>query len=498
MPSAGAGAAAAKGASVKHPSLDLDDIQGDVLLGLQKDAQAFLFFRIVNAALFKRSINHYSVQRITSTRQVQHREFMIRRNRQLGRRAREKLYGLNLGFTKDGLDELIGVGRLRLDPSFEKGADNPATIAKLHDPPKSRWLPKFASDRIDGVFLIAGPDQSVVAFHSNQLLSFLGASIKVVYSEIGTTRPGALRGFEHFGYRDGISQPGIRGLTRRSSPTRNPDQGLPGQDLIWPGEFVFGYPGQDANDAVKKGPPPHMAAPWLRNGSYMVFRRLEQKVPEFRKFVAGHAARLGIEPDLLGARMFGRWKGGAPLELTPLHDNPAIGRDDKRNNDFDYGDDPFQQRCPYAAHIRKAYPRDDAPGGEAEAQRHRILRAGITFGPEVAPNETATSHSRGLMFVCYQTSIERQFEFIQRSYANDPNFVNGKFRPGGGRPVAPGFDLIIGQAPSNGARQMDEPFPNYPAGNRRTTLEMPNQFVVLTAAAYFFMPSISALRTVLT
>ncbi len=241
-----------------------------------------------------------------------------------------------------------------------------------------------------------------------------------------------------------------------------------------------------------------MAAPWLRNGSYMVFRRLEQKVPEFRRFVADHAAQLGMEPDLLGARMFGRWKSGAPLELAPLYDNAALGSDPMRNNDFDYGDDPFQRRCPYAAHIRKAYPRDDAPGGEAEAQRHRILRAGITFGPEVASGETTTSHSRGLMFVCYQTSIERQFEYIQRSHANDPGFVPGKVRPGSGAPVTPGFDPIIGQAADGGAREMDEPYPNYPAGNRRTTLEMPRQFVVLTAAGYFFMPSISALRTVLT
>lgn len=489
-------AAAAKGASVKQPSLDLDDIQGDVLLGLQKDAQAFLFFRIVNAAMFKRSINHRSLWDITNTRQVQHREFRIRRYQQLGRKTREGFYGLNLGFTKDGLDELIGVGRLRLDPPFEKGADNAETIAKLHDPPKSRWLAKFVSDRIDGVFLIAGTDQSAVTFRSNQLLSFLGASIKVVYSEIGNTRPGALRGFEHFGYRDGISQPGIRGLTRRS--TTNPDQGLPGQDLIWPGEFVFGYPGQDPNDALKPRPPSDLAAPWLRNGSYMVFRRLEQKVPEFRKFVAERAARLGMDPELLGARMVGRWKSGAPLELAPLRDNPGLGADERRNNDFDYGEDLYQRKCPYAAHIRKVYPRDDARGGEAEAQIHRIRRAGISFGPEVAPGETTTRHSRGLMFVCYQTSIERQFEFIQRRYANEPGFVDGKLRPGGGGVVAPGYDPIIGQSPGNHAREMDEPFPNYPAGNRRTTLDMPDQFVVLTAAAYFFMPSISALRTVLT
>jgi hypothetical protein len=116
----------------------------------------------------------------------------------------------------------------------------------------------------------------------------------------------------------------------------------------------------------------------------------------------------------------------------------------------------------------------------------------------VAPGETTTVHSRGLMFVCYQTSIARQFEFIQWRHANDPDFVNRKVRPLSGAPVTPGFDPIIGQAGDNGPRDMDEPFPNYPAGDRRTTLELPRQFVKLTAAAYFFMPPITALRTVLT
>ena len=164
-----------------------------------------------------------------------------------------------------------------------------------------------------------------------------------------------------------------------------------------------------------------MAASWMRNGSYMVFRRLEQRVPEFRRFVREQAARLAMDPELLAARMVGRWKTGAPIELSPRRDDPALSRDDGRNNDFEYGDDLLQSRCPYAAHIRKVYPRDDT-GNEAEAQRHRILRAGISFGPELAPGETTTLHSRGLMFVCYQTSIERQFEYLQRARKR-PGFV---------------------------------------------------------------------------
>ena len=114
------------------------------------------------------------------------------------------------------------------------------------------------------------------------------------------------------------------------------------------------------------------------------------------------------------------------------------------------------------------------------------------------PGETRTMHSRGLMFVCYQASIERQFEFIQSRYSNNPQFVGDKRRPDEGIPVAPGFDPIVGQAQGGGARAMDEPAPNYPIGNRRSKLEMPEPFVVLTAAGYFFTPSITALRTVLT
>ena len=476
------------------PRLDLNEIQGDLLTGMHKNAELFIFFKIADALRFQTWMKEYLVRQVTSARTAQERERRVYERRRQQAARSEAWLGLNLGFTKDGLTQLLGPARPRLEPAFERGADHPETIAALDDPPLSKWMRDFLSDRIDGVLLIAGPDPSFVSYHGNALRERFGTAIKIVYSEMGKVRPGAQRGHEHFGFLDGISQPGIRGLTRPSNPTYRPDQGLPGQDLLWPGEFVFGYPGQHPGDADKEGPAPQMVTPWMRNGSYMVFRRLEQKVPEFRRFVAERAARLGMDAELLAARMVGRWKSGTPMELTPLRDNPALGRDDDRNNDFEFGDDRFQRKCPYAAHIRKVNPRDDV--AEAEALRHRIIRAGITFGPEVVPSETTTRHSRGLMFVCYQTSIERQFEYIQRQ-ANDPGFVGGKRRPGGGA-VTPGFDPIIGQAAGNGAREMDEPYPNYPAGNRRTTLTMPKQFVELTAAAYLFMPSITALRTVLT
>ena len=358
---------------MKPPTLALDEIQGDVLEGLQKNIENFVFFKIINSVYFKTLIKQYVVSRVTSAEQVNNWGTIIRRRKGFVQARSDRFHGLNLGFSHNGLTQLIRAGLPKLDPAFDRGADHQDTIKALNDPPRSTWLKEFVADRIDGVFLVTGPDRPSVTLHSNEVLRLLGASIKVVYSEIGNTRPGAERGHEHFGFLDGVSQPGIRGLTESSDPRYRPGQGLPGQDLLWPGELVFGYSGQDPYDPVKKGSSPPMAASWLRNGSYMVFRRLEQKVPEFRKFVAEQAARLGMDRELLAARMVGRRRSGAPLELAPLHDNPALGADATRNNDFEFGDDPFQRRCPYAAHIRKAYPRDDTASA-AEVERHRIIR----------------------------------------------------------------------------------------------------------------------------
>jgi deferrochelatase/peroxidase EfeB len=98
-----------------------------------------------------------------------------------------------------------------------------------------------------------------------------------------------------------------------------------------------------------------------------------------------------------------------------------------------------------------------------------------------------------LLFVCYQTSIPSQFEFVQIKWANNTGFIFGKKHPDG-TPVTVGFDPIIGQNGSlNRARTTDEPVPNYPTGNVRSTLNEPNDFIIPTAAGYFFVPSIEAL-----
>ena len=481
---------------VADPVLEIGEIQGDVLVGLQKKVENFVFFKIEDQAAFKAIGLRHLPAHLTTCEEALENEERIKDAKAAGRTEMLPIVSANMSLTHAGLEALLGAGNATgLDPSFTAGAA--AQAAALLDPVDDQgnpvWLPRFASDTIHGVLLVTGPDEAHVAGKTREIVEeILGDAISVVYDELGLVRPDQRDGHEHFGFLDGVSQPGIRGLTERRNEHLKPDQGLPGQDLLWPGEFVFGYPAQKDDSLTEPGDEPAMAHEWMRNGAYMVFRRLVQRVPEFDAFLVSEGARLALDSELLGARMVGRWKSGAPLLISPLQDNPPLGADKLLNNDFEYGTDPNQRRCPYAAHIRKTYPRDDID--EVGVQKRRIIRAGIPFGPEVTPAEEesqTTSVDRGLMFVCYQTSIANQFEFIQQSWANNTGFVFGKTRPGGG-PVQPGHDPIIGQA--NGARSSDEPVPNYPTGDTRSATQMPQPFVVPTAAAYFFTPSISGLR----
>ena len=251
----------------------------------------------------------------------------------------------------------------------------------------------------------------------------------IILKESGATLPQPLTGHEHFGFLDGVSQPGLRGrisdeptdvLTFRQNPNDR-GQGKPGQDLLWPGEFVFGYPGQDPNsaDISEPGPISDAGPAWAKDGSFVIFRRLRQDVQAFRDFERQTAFQLGISPDLFGAKLVGRWASGAPILRAPEADNRALADDDCANNNFEFGDespqifpdqkqsdldctdeipnaqplalfppsegDPTGQICPFAGHIRKAYPRDDTSSTlpdtqEVTTQTHRILRRGIPFG----------------------------------------------------------------------------------------------------------------------
>jgi Dyp-type peroxidase family len=228
---------------------------------------------------------------------------------------------------------------------------------------------------------------------------------------------------EHFGFTDGFSQAAIEGVAREDVP----GQGIRHKRVPWwplsrtrwraikPGEFVLGYDDED------QGPAPAPPPPFHRNATFMVWRKLRQDVAAFRAQLAAQAERLGLDPELVAAKIVGRWRDGSPLALRPDAPDPALGNDKRRANDFRYGDDELGLRCPRGAHVRRTNPRD-ALGWEGRlTARHRILRRGMPYGPTLPDDAPDDGADRGLLFVCLQASIARQFEIVQAQWCNDGN-----------------------------------------------------------------------------
>ena len=168
---------------------------------------------------------------------------------------------------------------------------------------------------------------------------------------------------DHFGYRDRLSQPAIEG----SGEDPTPGSGAP----FKPGEFILGYPDED-------GPPVNLPQPETlsRNGSYMAYRRLQEHVAAFRDFLREHGGT-PEEQELVAAKLMGRWRSGAPLVLTPDNDDPELGTDPQRNNNFNYKEmDPHGYAVPLGAHMRRMNPRDTA----ANMNRRRMIRRGQPTG----------------------------------------------------------------------------------------------------------------------
>lgn len=494
-------------AQVETP-IDLDEIQGDILIGLQKRAQRFAFFTITDVAAFKVALREIIVPKVTSCADAHRREGELSDNKVarvkasvIGEPAAAgsakpliEMCGLNVAFTVEGLRKLLPNGVANLPPAFTRTASDVArTCGDPLDPigNPTAWEATFPRDGIDGVFNLAGSSREMVDEDWVALKNELQGVVVEVWADgaVGDVRPDHFRGHEHFGWRDGISQPAIKGL---AVP-------YPGQAEVDAGAFVIGAPGGGA---------PFPGLEWMRNGSYMVFRKLEQDVQSFRNFVANEADQRQLDRSLLAARMVGRWPSGAPLALCPLADNPSLGADPMLVDNFDHADDPYQRRCPYGAHTRKMNARL-GPGPIGGIGNQRVMRQGIPYGTEFSDDPAG---KRGLLFVCYQADIATQFEKQQHDWANQSDFPPNVLRPAPRSGlVRAGLDPIIGQpgqpnqptvsiyAQPGVATQppagMDEPIPNYPTGYVTTGLpaNTAQSFVTARATLYLFAPSRAAM-----
>jgi len=509
-----------------EPVLDVRDIQGNILAGFNKDFQNLLFVEIIQpeaAKIWLKSL----VPQISSLDEVLRFNNLFKSIR--SRQAGEDPHGLaatwiNIAFTFEGLRKLVPEEIKHFThEAFQSGMASRDLGDKLEP---EQWVIGGPGKYPDLLLIVASDSESYL----NERLTSLKKSITdnvglgLIHEEEGRARHDK-PGHEHFGFKDGISQPGIRGrisdscnefLTPRLIDPADKRAQLfsrPGEPLIWPGEFVFGYPKQGAMRSgddihpLLKGPDMFDNVPeWARNGSYLVFRRLSQDVEKFLNTLKEMKDKTGLPCSLIGAKFVGRWPSGAPLMRSPDNENEELGKDEFASNHFSYNEleppinltndagaqeisestnDRFGDICPFSAHIRKVNPRDMGTelGSAEETLRKRILRRGIPYGKTY---EEAPEQERGLLFVSYQTSIEDQFEFLQKSWANS------KKNPPGSENLIEGSgeDPIIGQ---NSSKDRNRTFEL-----DKKTLTLTQEFVTLTGGGYFFQPSISAINHILT
>jgi Dyp-type peroxidase family len=267
---------------------------------------------------------------------------------------------------------------------------------------------------------------------------------------------------EAFGYRDGISHPAIEGS---GIPGTNPNE-----RPLKPGEFVLGYP--DEMSEASAIPQPEILG---RNGSYVVFRKLHQRVAAFRQYLKSRASDAQGE-ELLAAKVMGRWRSGAPLALSPMHDDPNLGSDPRRNNAFLFKeDDPIGYKTPAGSHIRRMNARDADIAGVARI--HRMIRRGTSYGPPLPDGVLQDDGvGRGLMFAFVGAHLGRQFEFVQSEWMNNSEFFGGRTAR----------DPVAGANEDGSFDIPRRPLPMHLQGLPR--------FVVTRGGEYCFLPGLRALR----
>jgi Dyp-type peroxidase family len=334
------------------------------------------------------------------------------------------------------------------------------------------------------MILLADHDPRRMGNFTKVLLDVLDKFSRIDVVEYGNTiRNSAGAGIEHFGYVDGTSQPlflkdEVEAYEQLHNVTLNPSS-----------DNLKFDPSADTDLILIPDP---YVAPNLEKlsfGSYFVFRKLEQNVRAFKEAEKKVGKKLfpnlGDESkrELAGAYLVGRFEDGTPVLMD---DEDSISNSASFNN-FDYSNDPSGGRCPHFAHIRKANPRS----GDFDKTK-TMARRGIPFGhrdvdTELDPISKQTPENGvGLLFMSYQASIEHQFEFIQKFWANSVGFPND----------STGVDPIIGQsvadAPASDRtyklpQTYGTPLPDVPA-----TFD---QFVTMKGGEYFFAPSITFLKS---
>ncbi len=398
-------------------------------------------------------------------------------------------YYLQVGITWPGLIALEVKDRVpklsfKSFPSFVEGAAKRAeSLSEVGTSAPENWIGGFGKGDDHVVFTLFAMNPQDLEVLSAQLATLCasGGAFEELWRGDGAALTETVNGSAmpvakvHFGYTDGLADPTIKG-----GPEGNiPDHQQPCEPWL----FVL----LDEAESYYVPEPAELG----RNGSFGVFMVMRQDVVGFENFLQSHKDK--IDPELLAAKICGRWRNGVPLELSPDTDSPPGGTKLDQLNDFDYvnkdgSGDPLGQRCPVGAHIRRVNPRGQPikgqgiPGGSNNS--HRLVRRGIPYGPAYVPGAPDDGIERGLMGYLINASIENQFEFVMREWINGYDFV-------GASRLNPKSQDIMASRTSDPALGVFE-IPQ--AGGPPLTITGFSSFVTTRASAYCFLPSITSLK----
>ncbi|MEX3100630.1 MULTISPECIES: Dyp-type peroxidase [unclassified Streptomyces] len=399
-------------------------------------------------------------------------------------------------------DLALGKDAMPDDPAFRDGAEKRTDL--LNDPKKDQWEPGFRNTL--HALVIAADDDATKRL--GPLMEKLRGELKNLALHLHEETGAAMRldaagkwnkdapVREHFGFVDGISQPLFFAddIDRARARQGGIDRYDPSAPLD---QVLLKDPGGDRSTGY---------------GSYFVYRKLEQNVPGFRageqalaKELAEHDGHQKPAPPtvvagytaLAGAYMVGRFQDG-----TPVLERDEAGLGAQPNN-FTFDGDVDGVRCPFQAHVRKTNPRGDKQrqfGVPLTQERsNRIVRRGISYG-KVTLDPQPADGKVGLLFLCAQSSIADQFEFIQAAWANYQDFLTPHS----------GLDPVIGTLPQKATpppTPVAQPWPkkygshnqldfsqNPPAPMSHTFPLAVGQWVTMRGGEYFFVPSLSALK----
>lgn len=368
---------------------------------------------------------------------------------------------------------------------------------------KTQWIRDLCKASLGGVELLSG--------HTPDNDEFQAAKALMIRHN-GRLVP---TGKEHFGFSDGIGNPVFAGQYEPEvEAVRVIGRGKLMPDQSWAplatGEFILGH--ADESQEIPEAAPP---ADFMRNGTFMVYRKLHQNVASFKGYMEQlgerYAKARGLSreeaSETIRAKMAGRWSDGVPLMAAPTYpqwqafnqrwadrsDTQAASERARALIDFKYGDDPQGLQCPVTAHIRRVNTRDmldpalatgvaSKRNGSALNKRRRILRRGLPYG-SFDPQANADDGNHGIIFMAVCANIFRQFEFVQQQwiqYGLDFNAGNDTCPIVGNHGADAKF--IIASDPASG----DPPF----------ICDRLPQFVTTRGGDYFFIPSLTALRTI--